>query len=744
MKKKQRLIIVSNRLPHQFNEKKGRVAMNPSAGGLVSSIQSYIEHLKGQNKNGLDVVPVWVGDPGISESKFTRYFKKRRIEQDGFILHPVFIPFSVRDKFYNGFSNDTIWPLFHYFPSYAKFDEEYYENYMMANQIFAEIINEIYEPGDLIWIHDYHLMLLPSMLRGKLPDASVGFFLHIPFPTFELFRLLPNKWRTEILQGLLGSDLIGFHTNTYVQYFLQSVNQILGYDNSLRTIHTPDRSVTVDTFPISIDFERFHEASIQNEIFAERNKIKKRLNNCKLIISIDRLDYTKGLISRLEGFATFLDRYPEFIGKVVYILVVVPSRDTIKKYNEIKNEIEILISQINGKYGSIEWTPILYQYKSLDFKRLTGLYLAADAALVTPLRDGMNLVAKEFVASRIDRKGVLILSETAGASAELSEALLVNPADRNEIADTIMGALSMPPEEQVRRNTAMQNRLKQYDVVKWAEDFISQVEQSKKKQELLRINEVNKNIESELLEKFLASSKRLIFLDYDGTLSPIARLPHLAFPTDDLKELLKMLAADSNNRIILISGRPKEILGNWFENVSIELVAEHGAFYKLAGKGWQQMVETNTEWKGAVLSTLELISNRCPGSLIEQKELSLSWHYRNSDGDLGFLRSRELLSSLSELSSHFDFQILDGNKVIEIKAHGVDKGSAAKRILNHSFHDFVIAIGDDKTDEDLFAIIPDNGYSIRVGLTQSKAKFNFRKQEDVIKFLRNLIIPTLV
>src|SRR5687768_14445193 len=241
----QRLIIVSNRLSFQFSEKRGKIVVQPSAGGLVSSIRSYIQHLQ-INQKGINLTHIWIGDAGVSERKFMEYYGKRNVQQDEFTLHPVFLTDGLREKFYNGFCNDTIWPLFHYFPSYAKYTEDYFENYIIANQLFSNKIAEVYQPGDIIWVHDYHLMLVPNMLRSELPNASIGFFLHIPFPSFELFRLLPNKWRTDILTGLLGADLIGFHTNNYVQYFLKSVQQILGYDNNLRLITTPERSITVD------------------------------------------------------------------------------------------------------------------------------------------------------------------------------------------------------------------------------------------------------------------------------------------------------------------------------------------------------------------------------------------------------------------------------------------------------------------------------------------------------------------
>jgi trehalose 6-phosphate synthase/phosphatase len=536
----------------------------------------------------------------------------------------------------------------------------------------------------------------------------------------------------------LGADLVGFHTNDYVQHFLKSIREILGYDNTLRVVSTPDRSVTVDTFPISIDFNKFNKASNDQEICLEKNVIKEGLHNVKIVISVDRLDYAKGLVNRLESFEFFLQKHEFYRGNVTYFLLVVPSRDIITKYAETKKEVEGLVSRINGKYGTVGWTPVIYQYKSLDFKKLAALYLAADVALITPMRDGMNLVAKEFVASRADKRGVLILAETAGASSELGEALLVNPTDHQEIADAIALSLEMPVEEQMKRNETMQQRLKEYDVMKWAEDFLTQLDQKKLKQEKLKIKIINGEIEDQLLIRYKGAVNRLILLDYDGTLAPIVSLPHLAVPNQELLSLISLLASDKNNEVVLISGRPVNVLENWFGNLDVSLVAEHGAFYKKRDARWLQTVQVNANWKSEVMQVLQLFTERCPGSFVEEKALSLAWHYRNSGKDLGFLRSRELINSLVEISSHLNFQVIEGNKVIETRARGVDKGSAAALWLKYKKYDFILAIGDDKTDEDLFRAIPASEYTIRVGLTQSVSRFNLKHQRDVIALLHKL------
>jgi trehalose 6-phosphate synthase/phosphatase len=736
---KKRLILISNRLPFNIKEKNGKIDFVPSAGGLVSSIKSYVQKSKELSIDSSDERPLWIGTSDVDEERYKMINGTGNLYHDDFELSPVFIPPGMYDKYYNGFCNDTIWPLFHYFPSYAKFTDEYFTNYVNANIIFCEKVLQVYRPGDIIWVHDYHLLLLPDMLRKHLPEAAIGFFLHIPFPSFELFRHIPSTWRKELLAGMLGADLVGFHTNDYVQHFLKSIREILGFDNTLRVVRTPDRSVTVDTFPISIDFAKFNRSSEDPEVVSERDAIRKGLNNVKIIISADRLDYAKGLVNRLEGFESFLEKYAVHRGNVTYVLLVVPSRDIITKYAETKREIEGLVSRINGKYGTLGWTPVIYQYKSLEFKKLAGLYLAANVALITPMRDGMNLVAKEFVASRADKQGVLILGETTGASSELGEAILVNPTDYREIADAIARSLDMPVEEQVKRNETMQRRLREYDVMKWAEDFLTQLDQKKLKQERLKIKIINEKIEDQILTRYEKAGRRLILLDYDGTLAPIASLPHLAVPGAQLLLMIKTLSEDEKNEVVLISGRPVNVLENWFGHLNVSLVAEHGAFYKKRDAHWLQTVRVNADWKAEVMQVLQLFTQRCPGSFVEEKALSLAWHYRNSGKDLGFLRSRELINSLVEISSHLNFQVIEGNKVIETRARGVDKGSAALLWLKQKKYDFVLGIGDDKTDEDLFRVIPASEFSIRVGLTQSVARFNLKHQSDVISLLDKFI-----
>lgn len=730
-----RLIIVAQRLPLQFNSASS--SLQRSIGGLVSSMVSYLER-RNLGSGVQSQKSIWVGAAELSEKKYKELPEKELHKDKYFEQHPIFLPEAIKSKFYLGFCNDCLWPLFHYFPSFAKYIPDQFNAYIRANELFMEKILKVYRPGDVIWIHDYHLMLLPQMLRAVLPDASIGFFLHIPFPSFEVFRIMPNPWKKKILTGMLGADLVGFHTADYMQYFLRSVRQILSHEINGRKIHTDERVITVDAFPVSIDFNKFYHASDQSSIFEEKNFIRKKMNGRQLILSVDRLDYSKAIVNRLESYDLFLERNKNYRGKVTYMLLVVPSREIITKYKENKQEIERLISSINGKYGTLDWVPVIYQYKSVDFTRLAGLYFAADVALITPLRDGMNLVAKEFVSTRIDKRGVLILSETAGAAAELKEAIIVNPTDREEIAQAIKDALSMPVDEQMARNESMQARIRSYDVVKWADDFISQLTLHNSMQEVLRVKEITPSIESKIIQDYRSAPTRLLFLDYDGTLAPFAKTPQQAAPTQKLRELLNKLCCDTKNTVVLVSGRRQEDLEGWFGNLPLGMVAEHGGYAKRSGEKWKQSTSVILDWKDRIRAVFGSYQARCAGAFIEEKSLSLVWHYRNSDKDLGAIRVRELLDELQSLSSELDFDIIEGHMIVEVRCRNVNKGLGIQRWLQDQKNDFILCCGDDRTDEDMFSQLPGTAYTIRLGLSQSKAKYNLRSQTDFLSLLTKL------
>lgn len=472
-----RLIIVSNRLPFTANLEKDGLKFGESSGGLITGLSTFLDSYKYHFPKHED--HIWLGWPGSSiPEEYKNQVQRQALSQCG--ACPVFLSAKEMEQFYWGFCNKTLWPLFHYFPSYAIYEEEFWQTYRRVNKKFRDALLELLQPKDVVWIQDYHLMLLPRLLREKAPQTQIGFFLHIPFPSFEIFRLLPPRWRSEILEGILGADLVGFHTSDYMQHFLQSVRLILGHEHHIGCFSLSDHRVKIETYPMGIDFQKFFETSTSPKTQQERVHLRQILSGFRTALSIDRLDYTKGILHRLEGYDLFFERYPEYQGKLVLIMVVVPSRIGVRHYELMKKQIEERVGRINGKYGSIEWTPIIYQYRHLTLYPLSALYSMSEVALVTPLRDGMNLIAKEYVASRTDKTGILVLSEMAGAAKELGEAIIINPNDRRELADALKGALEMTREEQERRNTVMQDRLRRYDVVRWATDFVSQLLQMKK------------------------------------------------------------------------------------------------------------------------------------------------------------------------------------------------------------------------------------------------------------------------
>jgi trehalose 6-phosphate synthase/phosphatase len=734
-----RLLVVSNRLPFTATtNEKGELALHTSPGGLVSGLTAFLNATK-KDKSSLD--QLWIGWPGTEvDDKAQARLKSEAAKQHAF---PVFVDANTMDRFYHGFCNSTIWPLFHYFPSFAKFNEADWMDYVKVNEIFRDAIVKVAEPGDTVWVHDYHLMLLPRLLREKIPDLSIGFFLHTPFPSYDVFRTLPTRWRKEILDGILGADLIGFHTIDYTQHFLRCILRILGVDNNFgQLVIDGERAVRVDTFPMSVDYQQIRQTIKTDDVQGQAQKLRSTLGNLKTVLSLDRLDYTKGIKHRLEAFASFLSQYPEWQRKVVLLLSVVPSRLGSEHYQEMKEEIDKLVGSINGKFGTIDWTPIVYRYRFLPYNELLGLFAVSDVALVTPLRDGMNLIAKEYVASRANQMGVLILSEMAGASRELGEALIINPNDHSEIVEALKTALEMPEEEQVRRNRVMQTRLEHYDVIRWGQEFVYELNSVKQQQKQYSARLMDRLTREKLVNEYAKSEHRVLFLDYDGTLSPFKERPETAVPGAILLGILNNLSEDPRNDLVIISGRQKSLLEKWFNGLNIGLVAEHGAWIKEKDKDWVPAVKVESNWKEKVLPILRSHEDRLPGSFTEEKEFSLVWNFRSADPELASVRSKELADELSYFSENTDLQVLQASKSIEVRNIGIDKGTAAKLLLAGKTFDFVLAVGDDQADEDLFKVLPDKSFSIKVGLSKSYAKYNLKNHREVVQLLTELTKTT--
>jgi trehalose 6-phosphate synthase/phosphatase len=729
----QKILIVSNRLPLQINLEKDTVHIKPSVGGLATGIKSIYKSFES----------IWIGWPGIVDEEINDNVRPgiiAAVRKEKCL--PVFISKKDMDLYYYGFSNKTIWPLFHYFTQYVEYNKDFWNSYVQVNEKFAEVILNNLEGIDKIWIHDYHLLLLPRLIREKCKEVNIGLFLHIPFPSYEVFRILP--WRQQIIEGMLGADLIGFHIYDYERHFLSCVRRLPGHEIVLNQINLESRIAKADAFPMGIDYDKYHNSAIKlsQKSIKDKSKIRQEIDKFflmspdrKLILSIDRLDYSKGISNRLVAYEYFLDTYPEYREKVTLVLLAVPSRINVEQYKYMKREIDELVGKINGKYATINWTPIWYFYRELSFENLIELYTSCEIALITPVRDGMNLVAKEYIASQINGKGVLILSEMAGAAKELSDAIIINPNNKEEIAGALKEAIDMPDEEQINKIMAMQNILKRYNIVKWAQDFIKSLENTCKMRNKYLAKKINEAIENQILKSYKKSDSRILFLDYDGTLVGFKTNPELAAPDKELYKTLDKLARDNRNEIVLISGRDKNTFESWFGMKKYTLIVEHGVWIRKPSHKWRMVEQMNNEWKELIRPSIEFYVDRTPGSFIEEKNYSIAWHYRKADHELGAQRAIELKDQLTSLIGNYNLEILEGNKVIEIKNSGINKGRAALHLIADKEYDFILGIGDDWTDEYLFEELPGNAITIKVGIVNTSATYNV----ESISYVRDLL-----
>ncbi len=716
-----RLILASNFLPVHIHCLNGKFHITKADEQTISGLQNFYSNFQ----------PVWVGLTDCENHEFNSDDKQiLEKELDEFRCVPVFPSLRERNLHLHGFSKNTLWPLFHYFTENVSYSGEAWEAYVRMNRIYADRILSLLNDGDILWIHDYHLLLLPQMIREQKPLVSIGLFSHVPFPSFEIFRLLP--WRLEIIEGMLGADLIGFQTYDYVRHFMSSVRRLTGVDSIFNRISLGERTLKVDVFPKGINYDRFRNKTLEvhseharpSRIQDEMKRIKASGETEKLIISIDKLDYTKGIPQRIRAFELFLQNYPRYLGKVTLIVQAIPSGETSQSFYNLKSKVDEMVGRINGNYGTITWTPVRYLNQSFSMDERIDIYSLSDIALILPLRDGMNLVAKEFIASRHNGEGVLILSELAGASKELHEAILVNPNDLPQIAEAIRQAVEMDTEEQVERNRVMMQRLSRYTVERWAKEFIKSLESVKEIQEVNLTRKINITRMRQIVNGYREAESRILFLDYDGTLSWFKKDPEDAKPDDELYQILADLTGDPKNMVVIISGRDKETLGRWFEtNWKIHFVAEHGVWIREPEGEWYMIEQIDNAWKESVQPLLEYYVDQTPRSFIEHKNFSLVWHYRNADPDLGLQRAWELKDELRTLTSNLNLEIMDGDKVLEIKYSGINKGRAALQKMGSVSYDFIFAVGDDWTDEYTFEAMPEEAYTVKVGAKTTRAAY---------------------
>ena len=722
-----RLLIASNRLPVTLRDEGGLVHLVPSSGGLATALRAPHEGSDG----------LWFGWPGDLSGASAGERKEVEAELRRMRTAPISMTPDEVAHYYDGFSNGVLWPLLHYLIDKVRLDAEHdFAVYQEINRRFAEAIAAEHRPGDAVWVHDYQLALVPGYLRRLVPDAVIGFFLHVPFPSADVFRILP--WREEILRGLLGADLIGFHTSGYRHNFAHAAALVLGLDLGVDTIAFDDRAVRIGVYPISVDAAVFEQAAGRPEVAEEIERLRRETGGKRLVLGIDRLDYTKGIPRRLLAIDRLLSREPAFRDDTHFLQIAVPTRENVDHYPELRRNVNELVGRLSSHHGTPSGMPIHFLYRSLPFAQLAALYRAADVMLVTPLRDGMNLVAKEYVASRTDDRGVLVLSELAGAADELPEALIVNPYDLSGVAGAIERALAMDPEEQRLRMSALRTRVRRNDVHRWASRFIDDLVPRSEPRPARTATTARDEL-SRRIRAARSAPTRLVLLDYDGTLVPLAPLPELAAPDAALLRLLRALAALPSTEVHVVTGRTRDSIDRWLGSLPIVLHAEHGFWSKWSSL-WVANHPTPAEWKAKVEPLLADLVARTPGAFVEEKTAAIALHYRGTDPTLVAERLRELRPRLAIATAGEPLEILEGAKVLEVRLTGANKGSIARKLTADLHPDAaILAAGDDRTDEDMFAGLPERAITIRVGASRSRAMHSVASPEDMRAVLRELL-----
>jgi trehalose 6-phosphate synthase/phosphatase len=720
------LIIVSNRLPVSVKKTDGKLEFYPSIGGLATGLSSYATNRR--NK--------WIGWPGVASEEVTEIEKQQiATELRKHNCYPVFLTRKQLDDFYNGYSNSILWPLFHNVPIAAaaqKKQNDYWRSYRKVNAAFADATLALSSRGSQIWVHDYQLLLLPALLRKERPNDKIGFFLHIPLPAPATFSKLRDG--EALIAGMLGADLLGFHTKGYVQDFLDNCGH---YDVGVvgkKEVILQGRVVRVTDFPMGIDYDKYVRASKAKAVRNELAKLRLKYHGLKVILTVDRLDPTKGLVERLAAYKEFLVQNPGSRGKVVMVMLAVPSRTDIDEYKKLRVKLESLVEETNATFRTRRWQPVEYLYQTLPFEQLTALYQRADVAFIVPLRDGMNLVAKEYLASKPRRNGVLVLSKTAGAAQELKDAVQVDPTKPHTLVQGLVRALTMPEKELKARASSMQDLLANSTVHHWAGGFIKTLKQPQGL-EAIRTPSLNPARRRALIAAFRAADSRTLFLDYDGVLTPFNDNPSKAKPGKELRNLLKKLTAKT--KVVIVSGRSHEDLQAWLGDLPVALIAEHGAYVREANKKRWIKAENDLSWKDQALLILEKYAALTPGAFVEEKEFSLVWHYRRAKTYYAQKHLVILKKLLAPLAKKHDLSVQQGNMILELRPQNIHKGTAVAHQLNEHT-EFIMAIGDDFTDEDMFASVPARAYTIKVGRGRTAARYRARNVAEVLELLKKL------
>jgi trehalose 6-phosphate synthase/phosphatase len=664
-----RLVIASNRLPFTVESAHGRLELRPTTGGLASALAAVHQH--GNN--------LWLGWPGDCSALDDRAGAELGATLQARCFVPI--PLSGREliDYYDGVCNAALWPVLHYQLERLPLNLPPFEAYRAVNERFAEALVASHRPGDILWIHDYHLMLVPAMVRRRLPEAQIGFFLHTPFPAADVFRVLP--WRRELLDGILGSTLVGFQTAGDTANFAAALKALMGYAVDESGVVADGRRVDFGTYPVAIDVQRLRDRGRPTRRFARAD--------CRLFVGVDRLDYTKGIPLRLAAFERLLTSHPALRGAVQLLQVAVPSREHVPAYASLKREVEALIARVNVRFGTPAWTPVRYFPESLPPADLAALYRAADVMLVTSLRDGMNLVAKEFVSTREDEDGVLVLSELAGAADELQEALTVNPYCVEDLVDAMAQALDMDREERRSRMAALRVRTSGHTVHNWTDRFTSDIAAA-------TTGCLNRPAAAvETIRAFIDRGAHVsLALPFEGVLVPDARDASRSGPDPELIHLLRDLSLRAGITVHVISGFDHETMDEWFDCIPAVLWAEHGLWRREAGgRRWRLTQWTASEWADDVRQLMEQFVTSTPGAFVEARPTALTWHFGRADATLGQSQAQTLAALLQDAADFLGYEVTVNPGVVEVRAAGLSLRRTVRKVIEMNQTHQVVVVG---------------------------------------------------
>lgn len=709
-----RWIIVSNRLPFSLQEtsdrktQKNNEKIKQSSGGLVTAINGI------KSKNEIR----WVGSlaPGITKRHVEDFKSKKNVS----FSFPK-ISECLYDSYYNGFCNDVLWPLLHYETDLIQYRKENFDAYVEVNKIFAKHIIDISKPNDVVWINDFHLFLVPKFIKKIKPNLKVGFFLHVPFPSSELYRELPC--RKELLEGLLFSDLIGFHDFSYLRHLSSAAYNVLGYESSLLDIKTPNQTVKLGVYPVSIDTQDFINKAKNKKTESMIQSYQLESKRFKTILGVDRLDYSKGIPLKLKAFKKYLEDNPGMVGKVQLMQIAVPSRTEVPEYIKLRHEVERLVSEINGKFSKINYVPVKYIFDSVSVFELMALYRTSDVLFVASKRDGMNLVCLEYIVTQNEKNpGVVLLSEYAGAASTLSHATLINPMNIDETAKKLGTALSQSLLERRKNHHIMLEYLKGYTATDWASSFIDHLE-SGETQRLTGPKNLGLKFKNYNIKKIMGNGTKYLFLDFDGTLCPIQEKPNEVKLSPEMRRLLKSISERPDFEIVIVTGRDKSFILRQLKGLKVYIACEHGAsFYDYQNKKWRQLAASKQKpWLKDARKVLEQYEKRTPNSFIEEKQFALCWHYRQSPNDFAEFQARKLLLDLGTTLAHEPVTVSRGKKIVEVKSLEANKGYFSEWFKERyvEANSKILAIGDDRTDEDMFRVISSDGVTIKVGRSKN-------------------------